>query len=614
MGKERRNVKVWGLILLGFVATNYIGVACSKSTVTTISASPATSTSTPTEAPYCNTSNTFADQVTVSGSATFNVRSTSAAGLGAEISRGPVQFAEVQILSAGSIINCGTTDTNGGFSLNAPRNQSLTVKINSRSQTSHVNVSVLDSPYSNNFYSLTSSFSTSVASGAPVTVPPLIASAAGDVMGGAFNIYFNILRANESLRYILCGTNVDTTCANFSVAPKVTAYWAKGVNPYTYFGYSSALSFYGMGTGKLYILGGINGDVDNSDTDHFDDAVISHEYGHFIEDIYGHSDSPGGGHDGSSILDARLMWSEGWADFFSSLVRGDKFYRDTYGNISGSGAHPTGTYFNYDIEKNFDTNYGSLDVASANGEGNFHEFAITRALWDYSDPVSISPTSGTVGTNGTVTVDDNSGDNSSNGFQFIWSTFSGILKMNNAHFRSIGLILANDADPNIAANPNVISFQRIIASTQDYAKPLPITTGAGCGGTNISITAKDISYFAGANSPNNCNVGDLKVFCSNQFASNDFYDVNYDGSFSTISLTRTSGNAEIDLYLYTEKYVFGDTATMVATSTSNSANQSISLSSLAQGHYLLNVNVNTKSGNPPTQNYQLFVNGAQICP
>jgi hypothetical protein len=254
-----------------------------------------------------------------------------------EILGGNIRYAEIEILdSSGSTIQCGETDSSGHFSLSVPRNQQLVIKIKSRGDSNHVHVSVLDTPDTNNPYALMTGFSTST-SAPQVDLGVLIASAKGDILGGAFNIYNNILRANEALRSYLCG-NVDTLCTAFTVAPKATVYWKAGVNPYSYFDgpSDSGISFYIPTTNMLFILGGIDGDVNDSDTDHFDDAVISHEYGHFIEDHYAVTDSPGGSHNGNRVLDARLVWSEGWADFFSSLVRADKIYRDTYGNNDGS--------------------------------------------------------------------------------------------------------------------------------------------------------------------------------------------------------------------------------------------------------------------------------------
>ena len=58
------------------------------------------------------------------------------------------------------------------------------------------------------------------------------------------------------------------------------------------------------------------------DRDEFDDDIILHEYGHFIAHNFSTDNSPGGTHFlNDHTQDIRLSWSEGWATFFSSVVR-----------------------------------------------------------------------------------------------------------------------------------------------------------------------------------------------------------------------------------------------------------------------------------------------------
>lgn len=604
--------QIWLLLAFCFVLTNYIGVACSQSSGPSTASKPIA----PSEAAFCSTVQSYpaATGLQVTGDAIFKVRQSTAVGLGGEDAGRPIRFAEIQVVdSSGAVVQCGETDTNGAFSLTVPRGKNLTLKVNSRAQSNgHVYASILESPNTNTFYSLPVSFSTSV--GAGVTTLPvgtLTASAVtGSIPGGAFNILNNILRANEALRFNICG-GVDTTCTKFSVAPKVTGYWKMGVNPYVYFGGSpeSGVSFYIPGTSALYILGGINGDVNSSDTDHFDDAVISHEYGHFIEDIFADTNSPGGSHDGNHIFDARLTWSEGWANFFSSFVRGNLFYRDSYGNSSGV----TGNFFNYNLE----TNSPPLDPTTGNatmtaGEGNFREFAVARALWDGIDPLP-QPGGGTVGSAGGGTDDNITDTNSAVSFVLYWDSFNGALSQATAHFRNVGLFWENVNDAALKAS-SVLSTQRMSPDRRDYAKPFPTTTGMGCSGTSITITPNDpASCSIGGQTV--CSQGNLHVCCSNQLASNDFYDVNYDGSITSITLNRTSGTGEVDLYLYRENYTFGNQSDIVRMDISSNYPKTINLSNLPLGHYLLNVNVYTGAGNPGAQQYQLFVNGmTQVCP
>ncbi|NJL24635.1 MAG: hypothetical protein HC902_05330 [Calothrix sp. SM1_5_4] len=288
----------------------------------------------PAETEYCSTSKTFADPITVSGTAVYNRRviwgNLTAGGLGSAsttasshpASQNPIRRAEIRVTDpSGAVVQCAETDGSGAFSFTLPRGAvSYTISVNSRSYNQYLRASVLNAPERNQFYSLKT---TCTATGA-CSVGTLIAGADGELLGGAFNILDQLHHANDYLRSKVSTCNSlyngcrDVTTTN--PVPKVVAYWEKGFNPNSYFGGTSGLSFYLPGYSRLFILGGQDGDVNNSDTDHFDNPVIIHEYGHFLEDVVGRSDSPGGSHNGNKVIDPRLAWSEGWGNFFQATV------------------------------------------------------------------------------------------------------------------------------------------------------------------------------------------------------------------------------------------------------------------------------------------------------
>ncbi|MDZ4676266.1 MAG: hypothetical protein SGI74_02050 [Oligoflexia bacterium] len=646
-----RLLKIWLLLALCFTITNYIGIGCSPTNFQT-PRSPAALSNIESEPPYCDLEHDHTGGLVVTGTAKFQSRAffasmpfvdINACGLGSDAITHPnypasertIQYAEIQVLDeSGNIVQCGETDGTGAFKslsgnlgLTVPRNRSLTFKINSRARNKHVQVSVLDTPTKNSPYSLTVTVNT----GPGVEPRPagnIIAPASSaDLRGGAFNIYNNILRANQSLRFHTCGdiqkpyTNLN--CFAFSatgddVAPRSIVYWAKGVNPYVYFGGDpeSGISFYIPGTDKIYILGGINGDVDSSDTDHFDDAVISHEYGHFLEDKFAKTNSPGGSHDGNRVLDARLVWSEGWANFLSSAVRVDKFYRDTFGNISVTAR----CSFNYDIDLNKQGN-SSYDIPQSVNEGNFREFAIARALWDSIDvvdaPTGVVPLTGYAGSNGAALKDDNTSDNNKNSLGVFWNAFKD-LNDSSLHFRSMGLFLTAPRVPANVSTESSFTFQKMSNTNGDYGKLLTTTAVVKC--PAIQITPKDPKTNVIFNGALICTAGSHHSWCSDQFHSNDFYTVNHDGTISTIEIKRTSGNAELDLYLYKENYTFervsSDALVMndnLMSAGGNPKSKTISLSGLHPGIYMLNISA-FENNQPATSEYQLYVNGALICP
>ena len=108
---------------------------------------------------------------------------------------------------------------------------------------------------------------------------------------------------------------------------------------------------------------------ESSDDDGFDDTVMLHELGHYIEDVEGRTDSPGGDHNGSPT-DPRLAWSEGWATYWGMAVRDQPIYMDT--NAGGG--------FNQDAD---------TELTKANLNGNLSqqvsEDMVTEILWDIGD-------------------------------------------------------------------------------------------------------------------------------------------------------------------------------------------------------------------------------------
>lgn len=103
--------------------------------------------------------------------------------------------------------------------------------------------------------------------------------------------------------------------------PRARAHWERGrATPW-------GTSY--LEEGELWFLGGPD------DTDEFDEAVVAHELGHFVQTVYPSSTGvPGWPHAGADT-DPRLAWQEGWATFFSSLSRDDPWYLDSVGDWIG---------------------------------------------------------------------------------------------------------------------------------------------------------------------------------------------------------------------------------------------------------------------------------------
>ena len=554
----------------------------------------------PAEASYCSTITSYSGlTTTVSGTATYTRRNpwgVSGAGFGGlgssstggvhPASNHPIRRAEVRVTDAsGALVQCAETNNVGLYSLVLPRGSTTyTISVISRSSNAYLNASVLNRPEQNLFYSLQG---TVVPTAATATLN-LTATATGDVIAGAFNIHDQMLNANDYLRAQV-GTCVVCGNTTFTVAPKVVAYWEKGFNPNSYFGSTSGLSFYLPGYSRLFILGGQNGDVDSSDTDHFDGSVIIHEYGHFLEDSVFSSDSPGGSHNGNNIIDPRLAWSEGWGNFFQAAVRSEALYVDTLGNDDGS------THLIY--YANLETASSGNDNPVAQGEGNFREFSVTRLLWDAIDAAADGPTNGA--TDNIVSLQ----------FDEIWAALT---KTNTGFndtdwaFRSVGHLHYGQQALAATNWSTIRTIEFHDGDTDEYAE---YVTAAGACSYLLTPAA-----------------GGASLSSSDLFRNNDFYHLKITSSASyTIRLDYSDADsagteADIDLYLYNESARFGTAAdTLIYSRATNDGNPTTAQAetftiTLAPGNYLINVNAYVGGATGTAVNYTVQLNGAQLCP
>lgn len=552
----------------------------------------------PAETSYCSTTTNYSSQspATITGTAVFTRRNSwgnaTTGGLGGALttsthaaSQLPIRRAEVRVTDpSGSVVQCTETSNTGTFSFTLPRGSvTYTVSINSRSNNTYLVASVLNRPEQNLFYSLSTTIVPTNATS--YSLGTLNATADGETLGGAFNILDQLLKANEYLVAQIgstCGTiGTGTGCPAFTVAPKVSAYWELGYNPNAYFGSNSGLSFYLPSYSRLFILGGINGNVNSADTDHFDNSVIVHEYGHFLEDAMFYSDSPGGSHNGNAMIDPRLAWSEGWGNFFQAAVTNQALYIDTTGNDDGT----TDMAYYANLET------ADRDIPTQSGEGNFREFSVTRVLWDAIDSNADTANSAT--------------DNVVSGqFDEIWAS---LMKTNNGFrdtdfaFRNVGHLHLAQQGLSATNWSTIRTIERQDGDTSQYGQYM--VTGSSCAVTSISPST-------GGNPVN-----------TNLLRDNDFYHIHISSSGSyTFQMvyndTGGGGTLDLDLYLYDEDAHFATLSDILAKSNANptgTTNQTESFTvSLSPGNYLLNVS--SYSGSPETGTYLLRLNGAQLCP
>ncbi|HRI49975.1 MAG TPA: hypothetical protein PLW65_07305 [Pseudomonadota bacterium] len=131
-------------------------------------------------------------------------------------------------------------------------------------------------------------------------------------LAGAFNIFNLLLRGQDFAR-------VNLNDGKYPSTPPLSVQWRKG--------YETRTSYLGE---QMVIQGVV------TDTDEYDDTVLMHEFGHFLERAFSVSDSPGGFHNGSPT-DPRLAFGEGYGTYTGCAIAGSSIYYDT----SPSGATVT---------------------------------------------------------------------------------------------------------------------------------------------------------------------------------------------------------------------------------------------------------------------------------
>lgn len=316
--------------------------------------------------------------VTISGKITFErvPLNTSGPGLDSTTVDEPARGIRVEALNGSSdaVLASTTTNSTGDYSLQVSANQS--VKIRAKAQmvsttAPTMNFRVLDNMDSDTLYALVGSTSSS---GTADSTRNLRAPSGWDGASytstraaAPFAILDTVYKAKELVQPLLAGKDF----------PELNLYWNKenkdtvgalctddGDILTTFYTGGSAdednCTSGGSLAAGIYILG-----FANSDTDEFDQHVIAHEFGHYVEDQFGRSDSIGGEH-GDEQLDLRVAFSEGWGDAYSGMVLDDPVYRDT--------AQPTSDRVTFNMES------GAAQV-----EGWFSEASVREILWDVFD-------------------------------------------------------------------------------------------------------------------------------------------------------------------------------------------------------------------------------------
>jgi hypothetical protein len=262
----------------------------------------------------------------------------------------PIRNAVVETLDRISqvAVSVSETDGSGHFKAAIAPGADVTIRVVSRLRS--LDLRVEDNTRTDALYSVAADLDARIS-------PPRILINDSSRVSGAFNILEVIQRGNET---------VSLADPRSTPAP-LTIFWSirntpragnvrEGLVGTTFFNYVN---------NTAYVLG------DRAvDSDEFDDAVLLHEYAHMLAVRFSRDDSPGGPHGIGDMLDPRVAWSEGWANFFSAATRGDRIYRDSRGPGGSS-------ILRFDLEEN--------TPAIDHNPGYWSESSIHSLLWDLFD-------------------------------------------------------------------------------------------------------------------------------------------------------------------------------------------------------------------------------------
>lgn len=284
--------------------------------------------------------------VTITGTIAYEDKLIGATGFtGATASR-PVREAQVEVVrcSDGAVLGNDVSTDAGAFSVDVTNAGAVGAYVRVLAQIAATDYAIAVKDTSSAVYAVRGDGFDER------TAPPqaLVATEAAGI-GPPFNILDNAL---ASVRY------VDTHLGLATPLLALTLMWEAETTDFT---------AYLPASRTVVVLDQPN--AASADTDGYDDQVIRHEVGHFIADQISEDDSRGGPHSiGETDQDARLSWSEGWADFFGGAVEADPDYVDTFDPNTPN----DGIFF-------------SMEDSLAAVGGSTAELGVAAALWDGLD-------------------------------------------------------------------------------------------------------------------------------------------------------------------------------------------------------------------------------------
>jgi hypothetical protein len=206
-----------------------------------------------------------------------------------------------------------STDSSGNYSLSVPSNTSVSMRVDARmvaTGSPSWDIRVQDGLTGNSPYSFTDGpFNSASGVTRNIDIPTGISStgtATGPRASGPFAALDTVYTAMQTILSAAPATNFPTLVIDWGAQ-------ADG----TFFSTSTLQ--------HIALLSDLA-----SDTDEFDQHVVAHEFGHYIEQNFSRADNIGGSHGLGDKLDIRVAFGEGFGYAFAAIVLNDPDARDSF--------------------------------------------------------------------------------------------------------------------------------------------------------------------------------------------------------------------------------------------------------------------------------------------
>jgi hypothetical protein len=309
-----------------------------------------------------------------------------------------------------------------------------------------------------------------------------------------------------------------------------------------------------------------------ADTDEFDQHVIAHEFGHYIEYNFSRADNIGGTHGIGDKLDPRVAFGEGFGYAFGAIVLNDPVTRDSF--VDNSLGCP-----NDQCSSTFNVQSNPPPTSTGANFGCWcSESSVWAILWDVFD--------NDVETNDTVTL----------GFTPIWNVLKGPQKTTPAFttiFSFITALKQQNAGSAAAIN-TLVAGQNINAvnidayGSQEVFVPTPFTdaavrpiyTPATINGPQVTVRSSNVG-------------GPAAAADSGTKLSNHRY-IRFTGTGNPITITATStsplAQRDVDFLVYRTTSTSTPTFTLARSATAGpAASESTTLGTANAAEYLIDV-------------------------